>query len=295
MSSKRAWWLALVWLRWCRWYSGVPRAAPRTVSPRCSGGSAGFPTQTSAPRGSKLGGGTPARFQTRVLPLLSWMCAWMERWCARRSYTGFVFSARLISCALQVALGCWASEVWQMLVWIFRMTYAHGIRTLLDVRFADDIVFFAKAFEKHFFCGRTGDVFGRSGAALERRKNKILDNSATKSERHAFEMGRRFKSYTVALHINGWDACCAQRILAITPPMWHITCRLLRKRFMHTDLFWSTGMLQRNVTTRDRFKYFDAIFAGRWVPLLGPCVTWIGRCRAMTSFIIGTKETFNFI
>ena len=45
--------------------------------PRCSGGSAGFPTQTSAPRGCKLGGGTPARFQTRVLPLLSWMRAWV--------------------------------------------------------------------------------------------------------------------------------------------------------------------------------------------------------------------------
>ena len=167
-------------------------------------------------------------------------------------------------CVLQVALGCWASKSGKC--WY---GFPYGIRTLLDVRFfsslADDILFFTKTFEKTFFvfCGRTGDVFGRIGAALERRKNKSLHNSAINSKRHAFEMGRQLKSYTVALHINGWDACYAQRILAITPPTWHITCRL--RRIMHTDLFWSTGMLRP-------FQIFDAIFAGRWVPLLGPVV-----------------------
>ena len=41
----------------------------------------------------------------------------------------------------------------------------------------------------------------------------------------------------MALNINGWDACFAQQVVAITPQIWHIIFRLRRKRFLHTDLF----------------------------------------------------------
>ena len=92
MFSNRVRWPVRVWRRKCCWYSAVPRGAPRTVRPCWSRGSAWSATQTSGPRGSKLGGGTPAAFQTLVLPLLSWMCACVYRWCARRSYTGLTLS-----------------------------------------------------------------------------------------------------------------------------------------------------------------------------------------------------------
>ena len=103
----------------------------------------------------------------------------------------------------------------------------------------------------------------------------------------------------MALHINGWDACFAQQVLAITPEVWHIIFRLRRSVFAHRPF-----LVNRNVAMRDRFKYFDAmvtpvacfgaahrkvykqdlwrmdiVFARYYVPLLGHLVTWIGRCR----------------
>ena len=105
----------------------------------------------------------------------------------------------------QVVIVCGASGAWVLGVGRLAnagIDFQDGIRTP-GCQIRRRYPLFAKTFEKHSFCGRTGDMFGRSGAALARRKNKNPDNSATKSKRHAFEMGREVKSHTVALHING--------------------------------------------------------------------------------------------
>ena len=61
--------------------------------------------------------------------------------------------------------------------------FQDGKRTLLDLRFAADIILFAKMFEEtQFFAGRTGDTFGPSGATIECTKNKNLDNPVSQSE-----------------------------------------------------------------------------------------------------------------
>ena len=52
---------------------------------------------------------------------------------------GCVLSPRLFSCVLEVALGCWRRKVGNAGV-----DFQDGMRTLLDLRFADDIFFFAK-------------------------------------------------------------------------------------------------------------------------------------------------------
>ena len=48
----------------------------------------------------------------------------------------------------------------------------------------------------------------------------------------------------IYLHIYGWETCFVQRIPATTPLIWHSALRLRQKRFIHTDLHWSTRMLQ---------------------------------------------------
>ena len=99
-----------------------------------------------------------------------------------------------------------------------------------------------------------------------------------------------------------------------TPTLWHIIWRLRRKRFLHTDLFWSTGMLPcetvSNILTPWSLLLLVSVLhtekctnktcagwilciAGYYVPLLGHLVTWIGRCRGMKSLTIGMSE-WNF-
>ena len=52
---------------------------------------------------------------------------------------GCVLSPRLFSCVLEVALGCWRRKVGNAGV-----DFQDGMRTLLDLRFADDILFFCQ-------------------------------------------------------------------------------------------------------------------------------------------------------
>ena len=59
---------------------------------------------------------------------------------------GCVLSPRLFSCVLEVALGCWHQKVGNAGV-----DFQDGMRTFLDLRFADDILLFAKTFEETTF------------------------------------------------------------------------------------------------------------------------------------------------
>ncbi len=155
---------------------------------------------------------------------------------------GCVLSPWLFSCVLEIALGCWPRKIGTAGV-----DFHDGMRTLLGPRFAD-------VSANKIFVGRTGAMFSRTRATMECAK-KNVDNSATKSERGAPSKGtigdnrdRKFRGLTVALHINGWDACYAQRILAITLEILHITSMLRRKRSFANRPY----LVNRNVAMQPR-------------------------------------------
>ena len=59
---------------------------------------------------------------------------------------GCVLSPQLFSCVLEVALGCWPGKVGNAGV-----DFQDGMPTLLDLRFADDILLSVKTFEETKF------------------------------------------------------------------------------------------------------------------------------------------------
>ena len=154
---------------------------------------------------------------------------------------GCVLSPRSFSCVLEVALGRWRRKVGNP-----AMDFQDGMHTLLDLRFADDILLFAKTFEETKFLldQKLVTCLAEVGLHLNVGENKNFDNSITKSKRSASSKWTGNWSLWPWLYtFNGWDACFAQQVMAITPQIWHIIFRLRRKRFLPTDLSWSTGML----------------------------------------------------
>ena len=94
---------------------------------------------------------------------------------------GCVLSPRLFSCVLEVALGCWRRKVGNA-----GMDFQDGMHTLLDLRFADDILLFAKTFEEtKFLLDELVTCLAEVGLHLNVGENKNIDNSITKSERSA--------------------------------------------------------------------------------------------------------------
>ena len=75
---------------------------------------------------------------------------------------GCVLSPRLFSCVLELAFGRWRRKVGTAGV-----DFEDGIRTLFDLRFADN--FLNNIRGNKIFVGRTGHMFGRSGTTGERR------------------------------------------------------------------------------------------------------------------------------
>lgn len=75
---------------------------------------------------------------------------------------GCVFSPRLFSCVLELAFGRWRRKVGTAGV-----DFEDGIRTLFDLRFADN--FLNNIRGNKIFVGRTGHMFGRNGTTDERR------------------------------------------------------------------------------------------------------------------------------
>ena len=192
------------------------------------------------------------------------------------------------------------------------MDFQDGMHTLLDLRFADDILLFAKTFEEtKFLLDELVTCLAEVGLHLNVGKTKILTTQSQSPSKVPLRNGQVIEVLDRGSTHKWFDACFAQQVLAITPQIWHITFRPRRKRFLHTDLFWSTGMLLcetvSNILTPWSLPLLVSVlrtekctnktcagwilcFAGYYVPLLGHLVTWIGRCRGMKSFTIGMNE-----
>ena len=83
---------------------------------------------------------------------------------------GCVLSPRLFSCVLEVALGSWRRKVGTAGV-----DFQDGMRTLLDLRFADDLLLFAKTFqETKFLLDELVTCLAEVGFQLNVRKTKVL-------------------------------------------------------------------------------------------------------------------------
>ena len=98
----------------------------------------------------------------------------------RRATRMCIESAVVLVCS---GSGPWmlASEGWQC--WRgFSGWHAHTLGFKIRRRYPS---FCQDVWGNNIFVGRTGDMFGRSGAATECAKNKSTDNSVTKSQRGA--------------------------------------------------------------------------------------------------------------
>ena len=126
---------------------------------------------------------------------------------------------------------------------------------LLDLRFADDILLFAKTFEETKFLldQKLVTCLAEVGLHLNVGKTKILTTQSQSPSEVLLRNGQVTEVFEPWLYtFNGWDACFAQQVMAITPQIWHIIFRLRRKRFLHNRSF----LVNRNVTMRDRFQIF---------------------------------------
>ena len=220
---------------------------------------------------------------------------------------GCVLSPRLFSCILEVALGCWRRKVGNA-----GMKFPDGMHTLLDLRFADDILLFEKTFEEtKFLLDELVTCLAEVGLHLNVGKTEILTTQSQSPSEVLLRNGQVIEVLDRG-STHKWLECmlCTASTGNHAPNLAHHLPAASKPFFAHR-LF----LVNRNVTMRDRFKYFDAMvtpvacfvlrtkkctnttcagwilcFAGYYVPLLGHLVTWIGRCHGMKSFTIGMNE-----
>ena len=83
---------------------------------------------------------------------------------------GYALSPRLFSCVLKVTLGCWRRKVGTAGV-----DFQDGMRTLLALRFADDLLLFAKTFqETKCLLDELVTCLAEVGLQLHVQKTKVL-------------------------------------------------------------------------------------------------------------------------
>ena len=166
---------------------------------------------------------------------------------------GCVLRPRLFSCVLEVAFGCWRRKVGNA-----GMDLQDGMHTLLDLRFADDIFFFAKTFEENkIFVRRTGDMFGRSGLHLNLGNKKILTIQSQSPSEVLFR--NRQVQVIEVLHrgsTHKWLGCMLRTASTgnHAPDLADHLQAASKAFYAHTPF-----LVNRNVTMRNRFKYFDAM------------------------------------
>ena len=149
---------------------------------------------------------------------------------------GCVLSPRSFSCVLEVAFGCWRRKVGNP-----GLDFQDGMHTLSDLRFADDILLFAKTFEEtKFLLDELVTCLAEVGLHLNVGKTKILTTQSQSPSEVPLRHGQVIEVFDRG-STHKWLGC-----MLCTASTGNHVC----KQFF---------LVNRNVTMRDRFKYFDAM------------------------------------
>ena len=153
--------------------------------------------------------------------------------------------------------------------------FQDGKRTLLDLRFAADIILFAKMFEEtQFFAGRTDDTFGPSGATIECTKNKNLNNPVSKSEQITSNRSVRRCLYTsmAGMHVHS-QYQQSHFTFGISPPCCVESVFIaMQGRFKYFNAVTPVacfGAARRKVYKKDLCK-MDIVFLRLLLSIVGP-------------------------
>ena len=166
--------------------------------------------------------------------------------CIRGVRQRCVLSPRLFSCVLEVALGCWRRKVGNA-----GMDFQDGMHTLLDLKFADDILIFAKTFEEtKFLLDELVTCLAEVGLHLNVGKTKIL----TTQSQSPNEVPLRNGQVIEVLHrgsTHKWLGCmlCTASTGNHAPDLAHHLQAASKAFFAHRPF-----LVNKNVAMRDRFK-----------------------------------------
>jgi len=139
-----------------------------------------------------------------------------------------------------VALGCWRRKVGNAGV-----DFQDGMRALLDLRFADDILLFAKTFEETtFLLDELVTCLAEVGLQLNVRKTKVLT-----TQLQAIEVLDRGSTHK-------WLGCmlCTANTGSHTLGLAHHLHAALKAFYANRPY-----LVNRNVAMRDRFRYSNAM------------------------------------
>ena len=164
---------------------------------------------------------------------------------------GCVLSPRLFSCVLEIALGCWRRKVGNA-----GIDFEDGMHTLLDFRFAEDILLFARTFaETKLLLDELVRCLAELGLHLNVGKTKILTTQSQSPSEVPFPNGRviEFFDHGSAHKWLGRMLCTASTGNH-APDLAHHLQVASKAFFAHRPF-----LVNRNVSMRDRFKYFDAM------------------------------------
>ena len=164
---------------------------------------------------------------------------------------GCVLSPRLFSCVLEVALGCWRRKVGNAGV-----DFQDGMRTLLDLRFADDILLFAKTFEEiNFLLDELVTCLAEVGLQLNVRKTKVLTTQSQSPSEVLLRNGQAIEVLDRG-STHKWLGCmlCTANTGSHTLDVAH-HLDAASKAFYANRAY----LVNRNVAMRDRFRYFNAM------------------------------------
>ena len=139
-----------------------------------------------------------------------------------------------------------ARSEWRQSVTSFGFDFGDGLPELLDLRFADDSLLFARSAQDtaKLLDDLVRCCFG-VGLRMKVTKSKIVTSQA--------QAPAQFCHPT--RHTSGWVVCCPARVQKHILRMWTFFCRLLPGRlFANKEIF-----LDRNGCLKQRLEFFDAL------------------------------------
>ena len=164
---------------------------------------------------------------------------------------GCVLSPRLFSCVLEVALGSWRRKVGTAGV-----DFQDGMRTLLDLRFADDLLLFAKTFqETKFLLDELVTCLAEVGLQLNVRKTKVLTTQSQSPTEVPLRNGQAIEVIDRG-STHKWLGC-----MLCTANTGNHSLDLAHHLHAASKAFFANRpyLVNRNVAMQDRFRYFNSM------------------------------------